>query len=360
MPCNNPLQLMCCNLPASEQFNCVSDTAGASVLAALFQLDDVGRLDSGSARGVVSDVVAFGFATAMSKCTQGFVVDQKINFNCDDNLRAEQVAQGRNCALCKQILAHVEDLHEQLEKDASALNPSFAPPPVTETVVKFVRGSPEISGNDGVCQYVCMQCVARNVTQNVNLQISSSCDTSTQSFRTAFLSGMSTQARIEIAKHQTALGETGLRVDTVEQMDNVAVNLVNSLSQMTSTSLLSTLQQQALVLQSTRIDPGSTSVVIQNLDQSVSVSMIATLTSSLFNDNVVRQAINFDEKSQLVQLQTDFNDLITGLGGTVRTLGDLLSSLTGKIVITLVGILTTVLLVVAAFYFVQSRLATKR
>jgi hypothetical protein len=333
----------------------VSDTTGASVLTALFQLDNVGRLDSGSAGGVVSNVVAFGFATAMSMCTQGFIVDQKINLNCDNSIKAAQVAQGRNCALCKQIVTHVEKLHAQLEKDASNLNPSFVPSTASDSAVQFVHGSAEISGNDGACQYVCMQCVARNVTQNVNVQISSNCDTSTQSFRTAFVSGMSTQARIEIAKHQNALGETGLKVDTVEQMDNVAVNLVNSLSQMTSTSLLSTLQQQALVIQSTKIDPGSTSVVIQNLDQSVSVSMIATLTSSMFNDNIVRQAINFDEKSQLIQLQTDFNDLVSGLGGTVRTLSDLLSSLTGKIVITLIGILTTVLLVVAAFYFVQAR-----
>ena len=347
---------MCCNLPVSEQFTCVSDTNGASVLAALFQLDDVGRLDTGSARGIVSNVVAFGFSTAMSQCSQGFIVDQKISVQCDDTIKAEQVSNGRNCALCKQILSHVEDLHDQLEADASALNTLFSPPQASERAISFAHGSAELTGNDGACQYVCMQCVARNVTQNVNLQISANCDTSTQSFRTAFVSGMNAQARVEIAKHQNALGETGLQVKTVEQMENVAVNLVNSISQMTSTSLLSTLHQQALVIQTTRVDPGSTSVVIQNLDQSVSVSMIATLTSSMFNEEVVRQAINFDEKSQLIKLRTDFNDLLTGLGGTVNTLSDLLSSLTGKIIITLVGILTTVLIVVAAFYFVQARM----
>ncbi len=355
MPCRDPLQQMCCNLPASDQFNCVTDNPGSAVLATLFHLDRIGSLDSGTAKGVVSNITAFGFVTAMSSCSQGFVVDQRINLTCDDPVKAELVAKGRNCTLCKQIVEHAENLRTQLEADAGALNPGFIPSSGDPRAVKFVHGSEALRGDDGACQYVCMQCVARNINQNVNLVVSSQCDTSSKSFSSAFVSGMTTQARVEIAKHQNALRSTGLKVDTTAEIDNVAIHVANSISQMTSSSLLSTLHQQALLLQSTRIDPGSTSVVIQNVDQSVSVSMIATLTSSLYNEDVIRRAINFDEKVQLIKVKTDFNDLIKGLGGTVNTLSDLLSSLTGKIVITLVGILATILIVVAAYFFAQKK-----
>jgi hypothetical protein len=133
--------------------------------------------------------------------------------------------------------------------------------------------------------------------------------------------------------------------------------MADSITQMTQNVSLNALQQQALNIQQTIIEPESTSIVIQHLVQSISLDMFSTLASSTYNDARMQDAINYQEAVKTIQIETSFNTLIRQLEASASTLESLTLSLVGKVLISIISLLLLGIILFAAYVrFGMSRL----
>jgi hypothetical protein len=338
-----------------DDFAITSQTDGALVIAALYNLDSHGKLLTSSANSIISSVVSYGYSVANSTCTQNFVIDQTSSLQCDDDVQGSNVAQNTNCIKCKDIVNQIFEMRGKLDRDAHDLNSNYVIPTLKKEAKAIIDGS-LTSGNDGVCQYVCMQCVAKNIRQNIQMHIDQSCDVTNKNFVSAFTSGMSYQAEYELTKHQNALKETGYDIKTQDHIKSLAIQMSDTITEMTSNKLLTNLHVNALALQSVSIEPGSTSVVIQNVSQSLSISMMTSLASKTYNDTQVQNSIQYSITGKNVEAQTRFNDLLKELELTVNTLSQLLLSLVGKIIVIVIVLLSMVLVIFFAVFFYKPEL----
>lgn len=345
-----------CGAVPNPAWNCIQNTRGAQVLAALYSLDSNGQLISNSANGIIASVVSYGFAVATQQCNQDFIVSQRLELNCDDAIIGERVANNVNCIACKRAMQQLVDARTQLDNDAHNQNPSYSIPTASPDLLKRFNGPGNDTYANGVCDVVCKQCVARDVQQRIDMNISASCQTNTTSFVTAFTSGMSTQAEYELTQQQTALQRTGYVLDSQQQVKDLAIQMSNAISEMTTNISRNHLQQSALNIQQTVIDPQSTSVMLSHLTQTITVSMMASLASSTYNDARMKDAINYQLLQQQIQMETSFTALLKQLEASTATMKDLVVTLIGEILVSVIAILLVGILgFVFYIRFVMSR-----
>ncbi len=333
-------------------FQPTNTTPGSTTLARLYFLEGNGQLDADTTNGILANIISYGFTVANVQCRQSFVDEQDFTVDCDNAVIGEQVANSSNCKACLALAKEVRESRQKLEQDAHQLNPAYQEQVVDPTILDDWNGASG-DGGDGVCKYVCRQCVAENVSQNIQMRIVAECSDrlTSEEFLTAFTSGMSLQAETELTKHQEALKTTGLDIQSQDDIKTLSVEMADTIRQMTTIKILNSLNQLALNIQETKIDSGSTSVVLQNVSQALTVSLFASLVSRAYTDTNVQASIDLSNQRQLVQVETSFTDLINSLETTVRTMESLLLSTVGKIMVTIVALLLTVMVVFAAFFF---------
>jgi hypothetical protein len=340
----------------NPNWNCVQNTDGAQLLATLYFLDSHGQLANSSANGIVSSVVSVGFITASLTCKQSFISSQLLSANCDNAVLGDAVANNVNCIDCKAKMQAVVDLRNKLEADAHQINPNYLIQTPDPILLKQFNGNFG-DRSDGICQYACLQCLVKDVEQTLQTTIDVSCQTSTNSFISAFTTGMSNQAEAELTKHQEALKNAGYDITSQSDIKSLSIQMADSITQMTQNVSLNALQQQALNIQETIIEPESTSVVIQHLVQSISLDMFSTLASATYNDARVQDAVNYTEQVKTIQIETSFNTLIRQLESSASTMEGLVLSLVGKVLISLVAMLLLGIILFAAYVrFGMSRL----
>lgn len=332
---------------------------GGTLLSTLYFLEDGTTktkhvpLAKGTATGLVANVIAYGFVVASLECKQAFLVDQTISLNCDNAVLGDEVSVNPNCKRCKDVVAQIQNDRKKLERDARTLNASCknCSSKVEQRVLDVVNGELK-NHNDGLCQYVCMQCVARNITQNVEIKLTQDCAVDDKNFIKSFTSGMSHQAAQEIEKHQKTLNGAGYKINTTQDIKTLAVQLTDSIVDISTTCHLTSLRSQALVVQSFTIRSGSTSVVAQNVSQSISLAMFSSVVSDVFTEDYVKTNIQYENLKTQIEQQTSFKNLLIEAEATVKTIGNLLESTAGKVLITIIAMLLTgVVLFAAVFYF---------
>lgn len=332
-----------------------SSTEGATTLARLYFLEDNGQLQTDTANGIIASIVSYGYVYASVQCQQAFVDEQVQRISCDDTPGGpgELVPQNPNCVKCKSKIAEIVASRQALEELAHQKNPQYKIQVVDPKIKDAFIGVASDPYAAGVCKYVCEQCVAENVSQNIQMRVVEDCSSriNTDAFATAFTSGMSLQAESSLTKHQNALKTTGLAIQKSEDVKNLSIQIADTIRQMTCVRQLNNLNQQALNIQETAINAGSTSVVIENASQAISVSMFASLASQTYNNDSVSASINLKEQRQLVQVETSFADLLNKLATTVRTMDQLLLSTVGKIMVTVVALILMILVIVASLFF---------
>ncbi len=345
---------ICNGSQPNPQWNCIQDTPGATVLAALYNLSDHGQLDTSSANGIIASIVSYGFLTATTSCKQSFILNQNLSINCDNTVLGDAVANNPNCVACKAIMASLAQARNQLETDAHAANPNYTPQVPSQAILDIYNGTLP-NHNDGACQYVCLQCIAKDINQTEQMTIDASCNTNTQSYISAFTNGMSYQAQVELGAQQNALKSVGYNIQNEDDVKKLSIQLADSITQMTKTESINALQQQALNIQQTIIDPGSTSVVLQHVNQTISLDMFASLASVTYSDARMKDAINFELTKKEIDIETSFTSLLQSLSTTVTEMNQLLLSIIGKILITILALLLT-----AVFLFVAGSWAIQR
>lgn len=338
-------------------FRNTEKTDGATTLARLYVLQETGQLDGATANGVISNIVSYGYTIANVQCKQAFVDEQVFDIECNNAGQGELVLNNPNCTLCKQQALAVAKSRAQLEADAKARNPDYTVQKLDSAIEASFYGPTGTPGQeigpDGICQFVCEQCIAANLSQNISMRIVEECSdrVTSEAFRTAFTSGMSLQAETELTKHQAGLESTGVQIQSQADIQSLSIGIANTLNQMTINKQLSGLYQDALNIQETTVEPGSTSVVLQNVSQAITVSMFASLVSRTYTDTNIQNSINYNLQRRQIEIETSFFDLVQSLEVTVKTMDTLILSTVGKIMITITVILMVILLIFAAFFF---------
>lgn len=340
-------------LPA-ETFNCgcfpnTSNTPGADTIARLYALEGNGQLDASTAGGIIANVVAYGYTIATLTCQQAFVNQQLFDLECN-NSAGELVPKNPNCVACKKLAALVAADREKLEEDAHKRNPNYTPQKVNPQIAESYFG---VLGDhsDGICKYVCEQCVFENLSQNIQMQLLAECDETTKTFTSAFVQGMSVQAEVSLTQHQQALKTTGLEIQNQEDIKSLSIEMANTIYQMTTVKMLTGLKQSAFNVQEMRVSKDSTSVMVQNGAQGITTSMFASIVSRVYTNTSVQDSINYQDKAETIQIETSFTDLVNSLQSTVTTIETLLINTIGKIMITLLAMIMIILFVFAAMFF---------
>lgn len=337
------------NVFSCQCFHDTSATAGAYTLSRLYALEGNGQLDASTTNGIISNVVAYGYTVATLTCQQAFVNQQILDLECN-NPAGALVGSNPNCLRCKELAAQVAADRQQLEQEASARNPNYQPQKVNEQIAESYFG---ISGDhaDGICKYVCEQCVFENLSQNIQMQMVAECDINTKTFTSAFTQGMSVQAEVALTQHQEALKTTGLDLKSQEDIKSLSIEMANTIYQMTTIKMLNAMKQNAFNVQQMTVNPNSTSVMVQNGSQGITTSMLASMISRVYNNTSVQNSINYQDKSVSIQIETSFTDLVNSLQTTVDTIETLLINTIGKVMITLLAMIMLILMVFAALFF---------
>jgi hypothetical protein len=242
-----------------------------------------------------------------------------------------------------------------LEAEAHQKNPKYVPQ-VLDPEIKAVYFGLAPDHADGICRFVCLQCVAENVSQNIQMHITADCAVDTEQFINAFVSGMSLQAEYELTQHQNALASTGLAIQNQNDIKTLSIQIADTIRQMTLVKQLNGLNQNALNIQQIKVTDGSTSVAIQNAKQAISVSMFASLISKVYSDTNIKESIDYETNRKLVDVETSFTDLLNSLETTVKTMENLLVNTIGQIMIILVALLLCIVLLFAALFYFKPKL----
>jgi len=343
--------MACCD-GKGEVFGCFCPTAelpGADTLARLYRLQDTGQLDGSSANSIISNVVSYGFARATLICKQSFVNQQSQSIQCNNPVLGDLVRNNANCLTCIERAQAVYDDRLALEKEAAARNPAYVPQILDKNLFIGYFGLAS-THHDGVCKYVCEQCVVDNVSQNIQMHITAQCAVNPD-FVTAFVNGMTVQARNEIEQRRQGLVKTGAKISSDKDIDQLSIHMATSLKQMLTLTQINSLNQRALNVQNISIEPGSTSVAIQNAEQTISASMFASIISNTMTDKHIQNSIDYTQKQKQIELEEKFASLLESLKTTVSTMQDLLLSTIGKIMITILTLLFTIAIIFAALFF---------
>lgn len=323
---------------------------GRDLLSRLYFLDSKGQLDGSSATEIVSNIVAFGFIQASATCDQGFIVDQEVKLECNDAAKAAAVRSNPNCTYCLQQVAAMLADRNNLEQQATARNPNYEPQVASPDVLQSIQGSlPDQT--DGACKYVCLQCIAKNIDQNIQMSITENCNVSTQAFLTAFDNGLNSAAQQALKQNQDKLVQNGITIATDPDLARAAIHMTDTIKGITSIQTLEKLKQFALVAQAIQIDPLSTSVVLQNVRQAISLTMMASMSAKVYTDSEVKAKINYDGLSGEIAKDFEAVDLIQSLEQSIETIQDALSNTAVRLALILIIILVIVVLLFASIFF---------
>jgi tetrahydromethanopterin S-methyltransferase subunit B len=263
--------------------------------------------------------------------------------------------QNHNCKMCVEEVQAIMNERDQLESDALYYNTTngYTPQTASDHIVKALKGTSSANYHDGVCRYVCNQCVIEDVNQEMNMTMTTDCSVTTEVFSEAFVIGMRKEAARQVAKHKNELTLAGYDLSRNENIDSISYHISNSIQQMTRNELLSTLQLGAIAIQSMRILPESTSVVVGNVSQSLTVDMFGTLAAKQYSDKNVKDAINYELLRAGASYTMGLNSFIEDIERTYEEAGEILGSVFSNVIIMALGLLVGV--IVIALFKIQKK-----
>lgn len=349
------------NEPFDEvHFQNAMEEGSKKLIGALFALENQGELGGKSVKQIVNNVFSYGYSKATLTCQQAFIATQTIDINCDKPGQGAKVKANPNCQLCLVRTRKWLNSRKKLDLDANQLNPNYSIP-------KDVRGLNNILGVDGkvleedflvgdsgICQYVCEQCVALNLDQNIQFQINANCSVETPEFRRAWAGAMTEKAGQELSQHMKALQKTS----ETGKLQDLSIRLSNSITSITKTNTLVELRDQALIYQGIVVQPNSTSVVLQNVKQAVSMKVVADLSGAIYTSKQLAILSNSNLTAKVADLSLTLNDLYKELSDTYQAMQTILQDTLGQIVISIAAILITFILIFAVLVYMRSNLIT--
>lgn len=338
------------------------------LLSRFYDMQTTGNLgQNNTANGVFANIVAYGFVFAHQKCSSSVVINQKISINCNENL-GSIVENNRNCLACKRAVDEAIILRRKLEFDAVTLNPNYKTKIINETLLTKITGTKGVydtqgynNFNDGVCKYICKQCVLENIEQNIHANISVSCEQDTNSFSSAFLSGMATKAKAEVLKFSDGLNNYGnedVKVNPFTKDSDstkLGIRIAAGLKEITTIRLLENIKATAFIMQGVTIQEGSTSIMLDHVEQSVSFTLVAGIVSKFFRDDIIKGSINYSTSKQIAELERKNTNLLKRAKNTFETVESLIRTSLGQLLIIIIVICLIILFIAAGILYFKPK-----
>ena len=363
--CYEDCNLQDCSNPSSicgTYFQGKFDSTTQNLVSGLYTLEGAGQLADDSANGIFNRIVSYGLLTAMTTCQSSFLVNQTLSIECTDDQAGQDVANNTNCTSCKKLLTSWLTARQALDQEANKQNPDYVIPQPDPTLLATIRGpaAPASSwnavGDHGICRYVCDQCVVDGVDQTSNVHVGVMCDVTSEQFRSAFVQGLSLQSETEIIKHGNSISKVLKQIQNKDDIKTLSFNVSTSILQTATDNLLRELHAEALLYQGVIIQPGSTSVVISNVKQTITVDILASITSRFYTNVTLTSLSDYTTIKNDLREILNLSDFLNEIEADVRTLIGLLKTTLGKILITLVAILFTVVIGIASIFFFKPKL----
>lgn len=332
-----------------SNFRCSSDLPGAQIISRLYALEHQGQLAGTSVNGIVNNIVAYGYTVATTRCQQAYVAQQSIDFSCVGQQAGEDVANNPNCTYCKKVVQDLVAGRVELEKEAARKNTEYKPQVAVPVLQKAVTSQLD----EGICQYMCKQCIMRNVSQDLQMKIVDVCNINTENFMDAFEDGMTAATKAALASHSKSIAKAGINIQSEDNLNSFSEQISNTLRSMTRISVLNQLKSDALVAQNITIDPNSTSVVLQNVKQSINVSMMASLTSNYYTDENIQSSIDYQNVASSLSQLSNFEGLFSKFTASISTFSSLLSDTLTRILMLLALFAALGLLIFATILFLK-------
>lgn len=337
-------------------FNNEMEDEGKALMGALFALENQGQLNGDSVHSIVNNVFSYGYSMASLTCKEAFVASQTVDIECTKPGQGERVKNNPNCQLCKKRTKEWLESRSKLDQDANAANPNYTIPTDPQGLSDIVGLDGTTNdltiGNSGICQYVCDQCIALDLEQNIQFQISTDCKVDTPDFRRVWAGAMTDKAEQNLSQHVKALE----KVEQGKKLRDLAITLANSITTITKSNVLTKVNSQALAYQEIAIRPNSTSVVLQNVKQSVSMKVIANISGSIYTAQQLAILSDSKTTAEVANLKITLNDLYKELAAAYRSMEAILQNTLGQIIISIVAILITFVLIFAVLVYLRSNL----
>lgn len=328
--------------------NCVgvNNTPGADHIAAFYKADESAGLIGSTANTVITNIIAYGLMYATTTCEQGSYIRQSVSIDCDTN-KGNLVSANKNCTYCRtQIERIIQDRLTLENQAASYVGSTYEPQEFTAEQLHDLRST---------CNYVCSQCLVIDLHQDLSATMTADCDVTSNTFQKAFVFGMQNQAKIEISRNKQRLQQLGMKVQNDNDIDHFSFTMVETIRNIITSSTLNSLKQQAILTQDVVVESGSTSIVIQNLSQRLSLVMYSTLVASEISQARMQVAIDYATKSKVMELQSQLDQFIAQSSYVGLTIYNLLISVVRQVPSIIIVLISLIILFVFYWTFARAK-----
>jgi hypothetical protein len=169
---------------------------------------------------------------------------------------------------------------------------------------------------------------------------------------------MTEQAARSLGEHDSKLAAINAKAEAdltanAQNTASTSIHFVNLVTSISNTTMLQQLYQQALISQRMQVTPDSTSVVLNNVSQTMTVEMMASLASTFYNTNFLKSVSNYTQRKDYSKLYEEYQKNRVSLRDIHDTITDLVANSFWRMIWIVVGLLLFFLLVVAALMFFQ-------
>lgn len=279
-----------------------------------------------------------------TECFQSLSSTQSINIQQSaSKARGQQLDEA--CKFCQDQLSSIYRARMKLEGDAGEASGNYVEQTANPKFVTMMTTGANPTGEIGPCTLMCNDVVTNNISQDVTLKATASCDVK-ESVKNDVSAKIQEQLQASIKNQQDVLGQltSGLQNRTA----SVVTNMSTVMSQNITNEFIQSLRQTMFVNQ--QISVQGNSIVASNFDQTFNGSMVSTLQVTNTVLDQLRQSASYSVAQAVLNKNDTIGDISRAFLGTITTMSHLLQEISGQILVIIGCVLFTFTLVIGSLY----------
>jgi len=282
--------------------------------------------------------MAEAFLNTTQICQGSGSIGQAIVINCNPTPIVGRVfPNNKSCQLCRKIKEEFIKGRNELEKQAQQRSGGKYVPQTLSGYVEQTWNSP--SATDDPCRFVCENCIIEDQEQVAYLHMSETCQWS-GAFEVAYETQLRNAIAVEVVEKRKELEQAGKDFDP----GDVSINIVKEVKLKFWSDQFILVFQLVNDMQQIRIADNSSSVVAAGNIQRFSGRAILQFISRISAQTEFFDQTQVDQEVEKYGKFDTFGDLENDLKHVVSSLGDLVRTVVGKIMVIILGILIIVVL----------------
>jgi len=308
---------------------------------------------------ITTDMSISSTFTSETQCISAQTGNQSINIATSQSGPAFSKVNGANgsCTLCEGILDQIKTARNNLEIDAVSRNPAYVAQIASGPMTVAMTGG-GFTGDDkiyylGACQLVCSDVVVNNVFQSQVFTSKTDCSV-TNVNTNDITQSINGQVNAALKNQEDILGS--LEDAFTSNSESISTNLATQMSSVVTTSVSQDLinnswSSQVFTVGITNgLAQGARSTFVNNVDQKFVANSIAIMKVNNKLNNSLRQSADYSISQTLLNKNDTIGDISTSFLQVIDTMGQLLTTLTGQVLMILGAVLAMVCMIVGALY----------